>query len=82
MCLFLENYLDHDSRSKQLSYVRSVAKPHHTMRVRDFCVNLSNCNEVVTWMPGKLPSLTDEEFKMAFYNSMNDTSKAHFVRSG
>ena len=40
------------------------------MNVRDFQMNLENCNNIADWMPGSSPILTEDELKRVFVLAM------------
>ena len=44
---FIALYCDEEARDAQLAYVRNVHKPYDSMNVRDFQMNLENCNSTV-----------------------------------
>ena len=67
---FIALYCDEEARDAQLAYVHNVHKPYDSMSVRDFQMNLENCNSIAGRMPGVAPILSPEELKRAFFQAM------------
>ena len=67
---FIALYSDEEARDAQLAYVRNVHKLYDLMSVRDFQMNLENCNSIADRMPGVAPILSPEELKRAFFQAM------------
>ena len=55
---FIALYCDEEARDAQLAYVRNVHRPYDSMSVRDFQMNLENCNSIAGRMPGVAPILS------------------------
>ena len=78
----IAQYCDEDARDAQLQYVRTVKKPGKSMSVRDFQMNLENCNTIASWMPGESPILTEDELRRVFVHAMPEVWQTTFLNAG
>ena len=77
---FIALYCDEEACDTQLAYVRNVHKPYDSMSIRDFQMNLENCNSIAGWMPGTAPILTLEELKRALFQAMPHRRQVSYMQ--